>query len=141
MDLLATSLATAIDEYRHDLEQLDDQRRKAVVDAFVIRVRNNAQDEDALAAHTAAFNIALDRMEADRRAASDRRQAAVENLETLQEIADGLRRLAIESMSLDNDARRFLESALIQVRHAEQSEASPGQDARRRDRDSSLRSE
>ena len=140
MDLLASSLATTIDEYRHDLDQLDDQRRKAVVDAFVVRVRTDHQDEEVIAAHTAAFTTALDHIEADRRAASDRRQVAMENLETLKEIADSLRRVAMQSMNLDDEARRYL-AGVIQRRHAEQSEASPTPEVRRRVGDSSLRSE
>jgi hypothetical protein len=108
--------ATTIDEYRHDLEQLDDQRRNAAVEAFVVRVRRDHQDNEALAAHTAAFTTALDRIEADRKTAAERRQAAVENLETLGEIADSLRRLAIESMSLDDEARRYLTGLMSQIR-------------------------
>ncbi len=120
MELLASSLVTAIDEYRHDIRQLDDQRRKTVVDAFVVRVRKDHQDEEALAAHIAAFTAALDRIEADRRAASDRRQAAVENLETLKEIADSLRRVAMESMNLDDEARRYLSGVLSKIRTSQQ---------------------
>ncbi len=119
MDLLASSLETAIEEYRDDLKQLDDQRRKAVVEAFVARVRMDHRDESALAAHTSAFTTALDRIEADRRTASDRRAAAVESLETLKEIADGLRRLAVESMNLDDEARRYLTDVLSQIQKSQ----------------------
>jgi hypothetical protein len=112
MELLADSLTTTINEYRMDLEQLDAQRRKAVVDAFVVRVRTDHDNQYALENHTAAFTDALNRLEADRQAASDRRQAALENIETLQEIAAGLRRLAIESMTLDDEARRYLSGLL-----------------------------
>lgn len=116
MELLAASLATAINEYRNDLEQLDAQRRKAVVDAFVTRVRSDHQDEYLLAGHSIAFHEALDRIEADQRAASDRRQAAIENLETLKEIADGLRRVAFDSMNLDDEASRYLAGLFSHIR-------------------------
>ena len=115
MDFLAASLATAINEYRVDLDQLDAQRRKGVVDAFVVRVRTDHDNQYALDNHTAAFTDALTRLEADRQAASDRRQAALENIETPQEIAAGLRRLAIESMTLDDEARRYLTGILSQL--------------------------
>ncbi len=118
MDLVAASLRQAIDEYRLDLDQLDDERRRAVVEAFVTRVRTDHQDEKALASHTALFTSALDRIDADRRTASDRRQNAVESLESLQEVADGLRRLAVESMSLDDEARRYLGGLIAQSRAA-----------------------
>lgn len=108
MELLAASLAIAIEEYRGDLEQVDADRQKSLVDAFVVRMRSDPYNEDAVAAHTAQFTAALDRLQADRRAASDRRHAAIENLETLREVAEGLRRVAVESMNLDDQARRFL---------------------------------
>jgi hypothetical protein len=115
MELLAASLATTIDEYRVDLDQLDQQRRKAVVDAFVVRVRTDHDIPYALENHTAAFTDALNRLEADRQAASDRRQAALENIEAIQEIAAGLRQVAIESMNLDDEARRYLAGVLSKI--------------------------
>lgn len=108
MELLAASLATAIEEYRGDLEQMDADRQESLIDAFVARLRSDPYNEAAVAAHTAQFTAALDRLHTDRRAASDRRHAAIENLETLREVADGLRRTAVESMNLDNQARSYL---------------------------------
>jgi len=123
MDLLAVSLGRAIDEYGLDLEKLDEQRRKAVVDAFVVRVRTDPFDDEALAGHATTFTAALERIDADRRAASDRRQAAIDNLETLREIAEGLRRVALESMSLDDEARRYFTGVISQI-HASQVQTS-----------------
>ena len=39
MDLLAASLQTSLDEYRDDVNDFDEERRIAVIDAFVARVR------------------------------------------------------------------------------------------------------
>jgi len=108
MDLLAASLQTSLDEYRDDVNDFDEERRIAVIDAFVARVRADHDKEDQLAAHAVAFSVALNRIEEDREAEWARRTTALENIETLSEIADGLRRSAVESMKLDEQARQYL---------------------------------
>ena len=115
LDLLASSLVSSINEFKVDLEQLDRQRRKAIVDAFVTRVRTDHENPYALESHTVAFTDALNRLEADRQTACDRRQTALDNVGTLQEIADSLRRIAVESMNLDDEARRYLTGVLSQM--------------------------
>ncbi|MCH7595987.1 MAG: hypothetical protein IID35_05440 [Planctomycetes bacterium] len=41
VDVLGDALAGALVEYHDDLERLDDERERAVIDAFVERVRRN----------------------------------------------------------------------------------------------------
>ena len=108
MELLATSLQGTIEEYHREVDAFDRQRRDAVIEAFVARVRAGGQDEAAMAGHVAAFSAALDRIEADKSVAWNRQAAAAENLQTLAEIADSLRRQAVESLAMQDEARRYL---------------------------------
>lgn len=115
MELIASALNTTIEEYRQDLDELDTQRRKAVVEAFIARVKADQMDDDALNLHGASFAAALDRIDADRQTALERRRVVIENLATLREVAGGLRKVAIESMNLDDEARRYL-GGVLQMR-------------------------
>lgn len=108
LDRLAVSLRESIVEFAGDVEAFDAQRQRGVVEAFVERVRETAGDEPALAMHREAFLAALQRIDEDRRAAWERQAAAIENIELLSEIASGLRRLALESISNDQEGRQYL---------------------------------
>lgn len=108
MDLLAASLRRAIEEYSVEIDAFDDERQRAVVDALVTRVQADPRDEAALIMHKAEFHAAMRRIDDDRREAQERRAAAIENVETLAEIAEGMRRLALESIYGDEETRRYL---------------------------------
>lgn len=116
MELVAGTLESAIAEFGADLDELDQQRRKAVIEAFITRVHQNHADERALALDSGAFTAALDRIEADRRTASDRKAAAVENLHVLREVADALRQAALQSMKLEDDAMQYFAGLLTRAR-------------------------
>jgi len=107
MDALSAAFSSAVEEYHADLEKLDDGREAAALDAFIARIRADATDDEKSAAHAAAFRDAMQRLRADRRVAESRKNASLENLETLREIAAGLRRLAVDSLNLDDDVQRY----------------------------------
>ncbi len=112
VDVLSASLNQALGEYHADLVRLDTERRIALVQAFIERVRKDIADEAAIETHAAALHRALQRLDADRQTADERYAASLDNVATLQEIAAGLRRMALESMSLDDDVRRYFGEAL-----------------------------
>lgn len=108
MDVLAASLRQVIEEYGEETEAYDNERQRAVAEAFVERVLRDKEDETALSAHELEFHLAMKRINDDRMAARERSLAAMENLETLTEIAGGLRQLALQSINLDEEGRQYL---------------------------------
>ena len=107
VDVLGDALAGALGEYHDDLERLDDEREQAVIDAFVGRVRRDVAGGVSDEADAAAFRLALAQIRADRRVALERYLASRENLAAIREVTSGLRRLALESMSLQDETRRY----------------------------------
>lgn len=105
---VARQMEMTVEEYHRDMERHDDARTSAVVDAFVQRVRRDAQDDAALDEHAGAFEEALRRLTDDRRTEWTRRQAATDNIGVMRDVAAGLRRMAVESLSLSDEMRRYL---------------------------------
>lgn len=108
LDALAAELRLVVDEYHADLGAADDARQSDVVSAFIARVRADSSDDDATAAHAAAFEAALRHLRGDREVAFERRTAAQENLNIVRDTADGLRRVGVASLSLEDEAKRYL---------------------------------
>ncbi len=108
LDALAAELRLVVDEYHADLGAADDARQSDVVSAFIARVRADSSDDVATAAHAAAFESALRHLRVDREVAFERRTAAQENLNIVHDTADGLRRVGVASLSLEDEAKRYL---------------------------------
>jgi len=116
LNALADQFDTTIDEYHQDLAEGDTTRESAVIAAFVSRVqRDNA---DAMDKHTAEFSDALAKIRGDREVEFDRRNAAKDNVITLREIGKGLQQLAVQSMTLNDEARRYLTGWVSQYQQA-----------------------
>jgi hypothetical protein len=107
---LADRMTVAITEYHGEVEDGDDARESAVASAFVTRVVNNHADAEALDQHTAAFTEALRKIRQDRWVEARRRNAAIENVDMIREVADGLEEMAIRSMTLKDEMRRYWKS-------------------------------
>jgi len=107
VEVLGVSMGLALAEYHADLARFDDERQRAAVQAFIERVRMDVADEAATDAHADAFRRALQHLDEDRQAAWERYTASLDNVATLREIAEGLRRLALDSMYLDDDVKRY----------------------------------
>lgn len=120
VELLGASMTQTLAEYHADLARFDEERQRAAVQAFIERVRTDIADESATDAHAAAFQEALRRLEADRQAAWERYTASLDNVAVLREIADGLRRLALDSMSLDDDVRRYFGEVMERRKEAKE---------------------
>jgi len=125
LDGLAASLETTVQEYHAEVQAADDERESAVVAAFVTRMRRDAADEETAGRHTVEFAEALRRVRADRGVEWGRYHAVLENVSILQEISRGLQRAALESMSLEDESRRYLRSLMETVSAARRVPASP----------------
>ena len=108
--LLATAgqVELTISEYHQEVSQSDDSRESAVVSAFLARVATDKDDPSVLESHAADFEAALLKIRADRETEWQRRAAAMENVGLLREVAAGLQRLAVERLTLEDEARRYL---------------------------------
>jgi len=109
----AVELATT--EYHNEVRSADALRRRSAIDAFVQRIRNDHDDEQVVTNHVAAFNLALDRIQQDGQIENARYLATIQNIRTLDEIAGGLKRLAIQSMTLDDELRRYMDDLIQRV--------------------------
>lgn len=124
----AGRMETAIREYHQEVGRQDDARESAVIAAFVSRVVGSREDEAALGGHAQAFESALKKIRADREVEGQRRSAAMENVDVIREVADGLQELAVESLTLRDEVRRYLGS-WIEARRRAQSAAGSGGDS------------
>lgn len=124
VEMLGASMTQTLAEYHADIARFDEERQRAAVQAFIERVRADVSDEAATNAHAEAFRNALQHLDADRQAAWERYAASLDNVATLREIAQGLRRLALESMSLDDDAKRYFGEVMDRRKEAKE-QASP----------------
>lgn len=115
IDAAAAQLKVTLNEYTAELELADRRRRDGAVAAFVERLRRDIADDQATQAHAAAFSEALAALDQDRTTERRRHNAARANIETLREIAAGLRRIAISTLTIRDEVRRYLDS-LVQAR-------------------------
>lgn len=116
IESVATELARAMGEYQRDISQFDDERERAVVLALVARVRRDAEDDERINAHMAAYEEAAARIREDREVARMRRSLVEEHVESLMEVAAGLRRFGIESMSIEDETKRYLRDVIERSR-------------------------
>ena len=79
-----------------------------MISAFVARVQADANDSTAIESHAADFEADLRKIRADRETEWSRRTAAMDNVGVLREVARGLHKLAIESLTLQDEVRRYL---------------------------------
>ncbi|HOW17886.1 MAG TPA: hypothetical protein PLC79_02535 [Phycisphaerae bacterium] len=118
LSAVAGQMRVVFDEYHGEVEAHDDTRESAVVRAFVERVRRDSSDGAKLDQHASQFEAAMATIRADRRTEWQRRAAAETQVETILEVAKGLRRLGIESLSLQDEMRRYLVSWTESMRRA-----------------------
>ncbi len=122
LDALVGALGQAVDEYHLEVRGADVEKRRAAVDAFAARIRADHKDDEAATRHVMLFNQALDSLQHDAEAENSRHGATLENLRVVTEAAAGLRRIAIESMTLNDEVRRYLGTRLAEHAQPRQSE-------------------
>lgn len=123
VDSLAAETQKALDEFERDLSESDAARGRDITAAFVARTRRDHADDERMARNEAAFAAALDRLWADRQTAIRRHGRASANVGLLHETAAGLRRMGLDALRLEDDARRYFESLLEARAHAAAREA------------------
>ncbi len=121
LNAVAGQMAGTIEEYHGEVTAYDASRESAVIAAFVSRVRQDADDETALAEHTARFEAALRKIHTDREVEFVRRSAAMENVSVIREVSTGLQKLAIQSLGLQDEMKRYLESWITAARQSQAS--------------------
>lgn len=130
IDAVAAQTRTALSEYHGEVEAADDAKEAAAIAAFVARLQKDAGDEQAAASHAAAFQTAMAKLRADRRTEWQRHTAAVDNVRLLNEVTAGLRRVAIESLTLQDEVKRYL-TDLVNARKQAVAAQSPAQQGAR----------
>ncbi len=123
---VAGQMERSIEEYHQEVSRFDDTRESAVVAAFVARVRKDSADEAAVDAHAADFEAALRRIRDDRETEWSRRNAALDNVGVLREVARGVQRLAIQSLGLQDELQRYL-TGWIEARQRAKSQSTAGE--------------
>ena len=101
-------LRDAAREWAADVETGDTSREARAIAAFVTRLRADGEDEDQIATDTAQFTAALAKLRADRWAADERLRIVMDNCDALDEQADALHQLAVDTQSLDDEWRRYI---------------------------------
>jgi len=119
LSAVADQMQQIVDEYHRDVTRCDDTREDATVAAFVARVQAAGNDPDALQADVKEFQAALRRIRDDRETAWQRRSAAMGNVAVLREVAGGLQKLALESLSLRDEVRRYIDGWIENQRRAQ----------------------
>lgn len=120
---VAGQMELAIEEYHQEVSRFDDARESTVVAAFVDRVRRDVHDEAAVDGHAADFASALRKIRADRETEWARRNAAMDNVHVLREVSRGVRRLAVQSLGLQDELQRYLTSWIEARQRAQQRES------------------
>jgi hypothetical protein len=105
---VAGQMRIALDEYHAEVDRHDESREASVVEAFVARVRRDAQDEHKLDEHAGQFGASLAKIREDRKTEWTRRNAAESQVEAVLELSRGLRRIGIEGLALQDEMRRYL---------------------------------
>jgi hypothetical protein len=108
LQAVAGQMQRTIEEYHQEVSGYDDTRESAVVAAFVTRVRKNSSDEAAVDGHAAEFAAALRKIRGDRDTEWSRRNAALENVGVLREMSRGVQKLAVQSLGLHDEFKRYL---------------------------------
>ena len=108
LDALVQNLERTAVEYHGEVRNADAARRDSAVSAFVARVRKSAGDEESTRRHVGDFTAALDRLRQDSDVEVNRRNSVSDNLRTISQISDGLRRLAAMSLAVQRETRQRL---------------------------------
>jgi len=108
LQCLADQMTVALGEYHQEVFEHDDFRESAVVSAFIDRVKNDIDNPPVVESHENDFRMALHKIRNDRQVEWSRHHAALSNVAIIKEVATGLQRTAVDSLSLQDEMRRYL---------------------------------
>lgn len=129
MPQIAEQIDLAIHEYHALIEARYADREAAVFQAFTARVARDREAGPAvLDQHAVELGKALARIRADRETELARLAASRDNVETLRQMATAMRGVALESISLRDEVRRYL-TGWIDVLERERAEHKKAQAA------------
>ena len=97
----------------------DATREEAVVDAFIGRVKHDVANDEKLDVHSQSFAGALKRIRSDRAIEWQRHTAATDNVNLMREVGDGLRKLAVQSLLIKDEVKRYVTSLMDAKRKAQ----------------------
>lgn len=123
ISVAASQMDVTLREYHDEVGRADDARESAVVAAFVERIRTAATQPAVIESHTGDFKAALKAIREDRETEDARLASAKDNVGALREVARGMQRLAIDSLTLQDEMRRYLNGWLEARRQAEAGQA------------------
>ncbi len=116
IDVASESLTQTLREYHNEILAADARREQDAILAFTTRITASKEDPEVINQHTRDFATALARLRADTQTEWTRHTISMDNLKTLQQTGATLRKLAIESLSLEDETKRYLTDALTQLK-------------------------
>lgn len=122
-DRIAENLSTAVDEYHAEVDAADDYKESAVASAFVARVLEHSGDAKALGDDQQKFLAAMQKVRRAREIEFERRAMTRESIGLIREMAGKLRKIATDSMSLSDEARRYVTGWIDQYQQVKQKKA------------------
>jgi hypothetical protein len=131
LDRAADNVQVLVDEYHGEVVLGDDGREEAIAMAFVARVKSNPDNPQDVADFLAAGR----KIRQDREAELARYTAALDNVKGLREVASSLRTLATQSLTLNDEARRYFASMAENMRAARAEAAATRQAERQKNRE------
>jgi enamine deaminase RidA (YjgF/YER057c/UK114 family) len=108
----------ALDEFQADLEAADDAKESMLILNFTQLVLQDIDDQPKVSQHIADFGAALAKLRRMREASRRRYQAAIESLDTMDEVATDLHKFAVDSLTMEDETRRYFTGWVEQIRTA-----------------------
>lgn len=124
---VADQMELTVDEYHREVTRHDDTREEAAMAAFIARVQSEHDDAAAMQTHVQEFRAALGKIRDDRETEWRRQSAAMSNVGVLHEIGSGLQKLALDSLSLRDETRRYFDAWIENQRRARTNQAGAGE--------------
>jgi hypothetical protein len=118
LSAVADQLQLTVQEYHREVARYDDTREDATTAAFIARVQSEHDDPAVMQVHVREFQAALRKIRDDRETEWQRRDAAMSNVGVIREVAGGLQKLALDSLSLRDEARRYIDVWIENQRRA-----------------------
>lgn len=115
---VADQVQLTVQEYHDEVTRFDDSREDGMVGAFVARVQSDRNDSAGSEKNVTDFRAAMRKVRQDRETEWQRRSASMDNVDVLREMAKGMQRLALDSLSLRDEMRRYVEGWIANQRRA-----------------------